>query len=698
MTRTELLDLIFEASSRGRRFGVARGSFARIAIVVLLSLLITTGVAATRVARGDEESPASEKKTKAERPANRLAKEASPYLLLHAHNPVDWYPWGEEAFARAKAEDKLIFLSIGYSSCYWCHVMERESFMDDEVAAFMNEHFVCVKVDREERPDVDEIYMTALAVLGRRGGWPLTMFLTPDAKPIFGGTYFPPRDKEIDVAEEDLLEDGSKPKQTGLMTVLEAVRAAWTDRHEEVSRSADKIKAALVASLDRRPVLVERTIDATFPESAQAELSRQFDAQHGGFGYSPKNSARPKFPEPSNLLFLLERARQGNEEARTMLLTTLEKMAAGGIRDHLGGGFHRYSTDRFWRVPHFEKMLYDNGQLVTVYAEAYALEKNEDFRRVAEEALAFVTRELTDAEGGFWAAIDAETESEEGKYYVWERNELETLLKGDDFEAFAEAYGFSDGPNFEGRSVLLLPRPLSKVAAAKKLGVADIVARLSPLKARLLEARGKRARPLIDTKILTSWNGLMIRGFADAGRVFENREYLEIARRAARFVLDRMRGEGGRLYRAYGDGRPRLNGYLDDYAFLVDGLLALHRADGDRAWLTEAAGVMDLQIELFWDDAGGGFYYTSSDHETLLARTKDPADNVLPSGNSVSVGALVELSVALDRADYLDRAQRTVAAFADLFEQSPAAFPRMALSWMALDAARGRSVPKLPAR
>ncbi|MEX0711768.1 MAG: thioredoxin domain-containing protein [Pirellulales bacterium] len=616
---------------------------------------------------------------------NRLARETSPYLLLHKHNPVDWYPWGTEALAKAKAENKLIFLSIGYSSCYWCHVMERESFMDDQIASFLNEHFVCIKVDREERPDVDEIYMMALAVLGRRGGWPLTMFLTPDAKPIFGGTYFPPRDKEIVPPAGKDGQPGEPQRMTGLLKVLELVHDGWKESPEQLLSTGDQIAREVRRAMARHQLAPAGPPPEELAAKVLAGLSGIYDREHGGFGYSAANPQQPKFPEPPNLDFLIEYARRAPDgSARKMLVGTLEAMAAGGIRDHVGGGFHRYSTDRFWRIPHFEKMLYDNGQLASVYAEAFALTGREDFKQVAVEILAFVSRELADPAGGFYAALDAETDAEEGLYYVWEREELERLLSKDEFELLSETYGVADGPNFEDRSVLLLSRPLGETAARRMLSLEELSARLAPIRQKLLDARGKRERPLTDTKILTDWNGLVIRGFADAGRLLDDDAYTEAAAGAADFILKNSRTSEGRLWHANTGGQAHLNAYLDDYAMFVDGLIALHRATGDTRWLTAADELTQLQIKLFWDDAAGGFFFTSGDHEALIARGKDPVDGVVPAGNAVAADNLVYLARALSKPEYLERAERTVTAFAGWLDQSPAAMPRMATAWTKL--------------
>jgi uncharacterized protein len=622
------------------------------------------------------------------RPANRLAKETSPYLLLHAHNPVDWYPWGEEALAKARAEKKLIFLSIGYSSCYWCHVMERESFLDDEVAAALNKDFVCIKVDREERPEIDHIYMTALGVMGRQGGWPLTMILTPDAQPIFGGTYFPARDKDVDLPATQTAPQGTKQRVTGLLSLLKLVSESWAKNPQELSDYAGQVATAVKRSLRQR-VAVTTVPAADVPAKTVAAIAEQFDGKYGGFSYSESNPRRPKFPEPSNLLFLFDRAERANDEsARRMLNLTLEHMATGGIRDHLGGGFHRYSTDRYWRIPHFEKMLYDNAQLASVYAAAARQSGRADFHRVTEELLAFVSRELTSPEGAFFSALDAETDADEGQFYVWTRDELTTALSDEDFRLFGLAYSTAGEPNFDGRYVIEQVRPIEVVAAASGLAVEVVEKQLAALREKLLAKRSARPRPLTDTKVLTGWNGQMIRGFADAGRLLNEPEHVQTAARAADFVLKNLRTPEGRLQRSYAQGQAHLNAYLDDYAFLVDGLLALHEATGEDRWLGAADDLTKMQIKLFWDAEQGGFFFTSDDHEQLLARSKDPVDSAQPSGNAVATSNLVYLGRTLERPEYWDRAEKTINAFAAMLNDSPAAMPRMVLASLALGDAR----------
>ncbi len=603
---------------------------------------------------------------------NHLAKETSPYLLLHAHNPVDWYPWNEESLAKAKKENKIIFLSIGYSSCHWCHVMERESFMDEEIAAVLNKHFVCIKVDREERPDVDKIYMTALQVFNqlyrsvRGGGWPLSMFLTPVGQPFFGGTYFPARDGDRGVA-------------TGFMTLLTRVQEVWKRDPDSIRKDGATLTRFTKLDLEGGQLPVDLKIDKKLLAAAQEQLGAQYDPKYGGFGFNPAVAQRPKFPEPSNLLFLIDRVKKtGSEEAKAMLVGTLERMALGGIRDHLGGGFHRYSVDRFWRIPHFEKMLYDNGQLATVYTEAYLLTRREDFRRVLEEMLRFVLREMTSPEGGFYSALDAESEDVEGMFYRWEKAQVQKLLTADEFKLFASVYGLDAEPNFEEHYFApQLSRPFAETADDRKHTEAELEQQLAPIRKKLFDARARRERPLTDTKILTSWNGLMIRGFADAGRGLKDESYVAAARSAARFVLEKLRTDNGRLLRTYGQGRAKLNAYLNDYAFFIDGLIALHRATGDGQWLAAADQLMQKQLELFWDSKSGGFFFTSDDHETLLARAKNPIDGAQPSGNSVSAQNLLFLADALGKPVYRERAKATIRSFGGLLERSPAAATRM---------------------
>jgi uncharacterized protein len=606
--------------------------------------------------------------------SNRLAKETSPYLLQHAHNPVDWFPWGPEALAKAKREGKLIFLSIGYSSCHWCHVMERESFEDEEIARLLNEHYVCIKVDREERPDIDAIYMTALQVYnqlagtGRGGGWPLSMFLTPEAEPFVGGTYFPAR-------------DGDREGVSGFFQLAKKIQDVWSDQPDRIRDDAGAIAKYTKAEMEKRRTVLTTPLDESLLAATQEALAEEFDPKYGGFGYSP-DGRKPKFPVPSNLLFLLDRAKRGSSEpARQMLVTSLEKMSLGGIRDHIGGGFHRYSVDRYWRIPHFEKMLYDNGQLASLYALAHELTGREDFARVSREICDFVLRELTDEQGGFYAALDADSEGEEGKFYRWEKSEVEAALLPAEYSLFASTYGLDRAANFEEKYyVPQFNRPLAEIAAEMKVTEADLERRLVPIREKLLAVRSKRKRPLTDTKILAAECGLMIGGLADAGRILKEPRYVQAAERAAEFVLTKMRGTDGRLSRSYAAGEARLNAYLNDYAFLCDGLLRLHTATGQARWLDAAMSLTEKQIELFEHQAGGGFFFTSTDHEALLARGKEVVDGAQPAGNSVAAGNLIALAKLKQRADFRLIAEKTIALSVGLSQSNAAAAPRMRMA------------------
>jgi uncharacterized protein YyaL (SSP411 family) len=628
------------------------------------------------------------------RPANRLAREVSPYLLQHAHNPVDWYPWGEEAFAKAKKEGKLVFLSIGYSSCHWCHVMERESFSNDEVGKILNTHFVCIKVDREERPDIDAIYMTALNVIGwltkreQRGGWPLSMFLTADGKPIFGGTYWPPEDKE---------EDGKT--YAGFKTVLTTVQRAHTDKRKELERQAEAFAEATretLAGVVRGTPLID--LDRALVTGAVEGLEGEFDKEYGGFGSPRKDFRGPKFPTPPYLLLLqYEAARTKAPQLEEMLSVTLDHMARGGIYDHLGGGFHRYSTERTWTVPHFEKMLYDNAQLLEVYAAAYRRNKKPQYRRVLEETVAFVRREMTSPEGSFYSALDADSEGQEGRFYVWTDREIDPAL-GDKAaaELFRKVYGADKEPNFEEKyHILRLPAPLAEQAQGLKTTEEALAARLAPLQEKLLAARGKRPRPFLDTKILTAWNGQMIAGLARAGQALGDKEAEAAAARAADFILKNLRTQAGRLLRTYGAGpgqRPaaRLKGYLDDYAFFIHGLLTLHDVTKEKRWLDEARTLTDVMVKYHLDKEAGGFFYTSNDHEQLFARAKDQYDAAQPSGTSMAAQDLVRLWEKTGDAGYGRLAEKTIKSLAASLKSNPTALTTLAQALaMYLDARKG---------
>ena len=608
-------------------------------------------------------STADEPKAKAKGSANRLAKETSPYLLLHAHNPVDWYPWGPEAFAKAKAENKPIFLSVGYSSCYWCHVMERESFMDAEIARAINAGFIAIKVDREERPDVNQVYMTAVQVFNNGGGgWPMSVFMTPDGRPFFGGTYFP----RADFAD-----------------LLKAVADAWRDQRPAIEKDADSLADAVRRASTTADGLVRFgrvPLTRELARGGRAALAEQFDPEFGGFGFDPARPKRPKFPEPVNLLYLIDQARRDRangvvkvDRSLPMALKTLGAMARGGIRDHLAGGYHRYSTVRDWSVPHFEKMLYDNAQIAEALILAFEATGDARWKAEAEATFAFVARTMTGPDGLFFSALDAESEGEEGKYYVWTRVEvLRALGPGDDFSLFLHTYGLDAEPNFEDdRYVLLLPKPIDDPA---------IEARLVPLRAKLLVARERRPAPLLDDKVLTSWNALMISAYAEGFRVLKDERFRAAANKAADTLLATMTSPDGRLLRTSRGGQAKLAAYLEDYAALTLALTKLYAATGDPKRLAQARTLADRLIADFADVKEGGFFYTAGDHETLLARVKDRFDNAVPGSNSLAIRALVNLGVAAKEPRYLDEAGRALASFAPGLLERPAGSPLMLLA------------------
>jgi uncharacterized protein len=586
----------------------------------------------------------------AEKKQNRLGLESSPYLRLHAHNPVDWYPWGDEAFARAREEDRPIFLSIGYSTCYWCHVMERECFSDEEIARQLNDGFVSIKLDREERPDLDEIYMAATQLMTRSGGWPNSIFLTHELKPFFAGTYFPPRDAM------------GRP---GFPRVLAALRETWALRRGEILAQAEAVADAMQEQLAASGSSGAAP-DAGLGDRLASALEQRFDRRFGGFGRAPK------FPSPSNLSFLLARAKAGDEPSRDMLVVTLDRMARGGLQDQLAGGFHRYSTDETWLVPHFEKMLYDNAALAPLYAEAAEYAPGLGFERVARATLDFVLRELTSPQGGFLSAIDAETNGHEGAYYTWTRDELETHVAGADRDLFLSVYGLQGAPNFEDdRYVLSLPAPFAEAARSGGLSELELDGRLAGGRIALLRARDERPRPLVDDKVLTDWNGLMIAGMTRAGARLGEERYVQAAATAARFVLDGLAGPASpTLLHVYRDGVARVSAFLDDYAFFIEGLLSLSAATGDEGWTKEAVRLQAEQDERLLDAKDGG-YFAAGDDAHLLFRTKPAFDGALASGNGVSATNLLELFRRTGDERYRERAQQTLAAFADAMAVAP---------------------------
>ncbi len=592
---------------------------------------------------------------------NRLATETSPYLLQHAHNPVDWYPWGDEAFARARAEDKPILLSIGYSACHWCHVMERESFENEPIAALMNQSYVCIKVDREERPDVDAIYMGAVQMLTGQGGWPMTVFMTPDGRPFYGGTYFPPVDMY---------------GRAGFPRVLEAVATAWKEQRNDIEMQGQEILSNMQRSGDLTQGMSDSLLTPTILDSAFTVLAAQFDRTYGGFG------GAPKFPQPANLDFLLRyHVRTGRAEPLAMVEKTLQQMALGGIYDQLGGGFHRYATDQTWLVPHFEKMLYDNAQLVRTYAHAYQVTGNVFYKGVAEETLDYVLREMTGAEGGFYSAQDADSEGVEGKFFVWTVEEIEAELGERDAALFCDFYDVTAQGNWEGTSILHIVMDAPEAAARHGLSLAEAAQILDGARAKLLDVREKRIKPGLDDKMLTAWNGLMLAAFAESASIFDRDDFRQAAIRNAEFVARTMtvRDSEGRirLLRTSRNGEAKLNGYLEDYAFYADGLLHLYEATFDRRWLDTARELIESMITYFGDAEGGGFYATSSDHETLIQRLKDWDDNATPSGNSVALDVLLRLTVLFGNDGYRQQAAQVLRKIAPLLEKHPYGFARL---------------------
>ncbi len=562
---------------------------------------------------------------------NRLADETSPYLLQHKDNPVDWYPWGEEALARARDEDRPLLVSIGYSACHWCHVMERESFEDPAVAALMNEHFVCVKVDREERPDVDAIYMDAVQAMTGHGGWPLNAFLTPDGVPFYAGTYYPPAPRQ---------------NMPSWPMVLEGIARAWREQREEITGSSERIVERLRASAAFQAPDAE--LDPASLDAAQAALRRTYDADWGGWG------GAPKFPAASVIEFLLRRGE------RQMALHTLRRMATGGMYDQVGGGFSRYSVDHRWIVPHFEKMLYDNALLARAYLHAFQVSGEPFFERVARETLDWALRELRQEEGGFASALDADSEGVEGRFYVWQVDEVRAALAPDLADAAIEHFGMTEAGNFEGANIPVraTPDPL----------------RLADIKAGLLAAREQRVRPGLDDKRLTAWNALMISALADAGAVLGEPRYLDAARAAAEFVGRELRGPDGRLLRTYNRGTAHLNAYLEDHAFLLEALLTLYEATFEPRWFGEAVGVADEILDRFADPERGGFFSTAADHEPLIARRKELEDTPIPSGSSAAAFGLLRLARLTGEARYEDAAVGVIRLLHTLAPQHPAAF------------------------
>ena len=593
---------------------------------------------------------------------NKLKDEKSPYLLQHADNPVNWYPWGDKAFEKARVEDKPVFLSVGYSTCHWCHVMAHESFEDPDVARLMNDAFVSVKVDREERPDIDSAYMAAAQLITGAGGWPLTIIMTPDKKPFFAATYIP---KE------------SRGGRVGMIELIPRVKDLWTSQREGALKTADDLTSQLK---NLGASASGNALDAGVVEKAFRLLSERFDKENGGF------SDRPKFPTAHNILFLLRNHHKSKSLwALRMAETTLENMRMGGIYDHLGGGFHRYSTDERWLLPHFEKMLYDQAMLGLAYTEAYLATKKEGYRETAEDILAYVLRDLQSEEGGFYSAEDADSEGVEGKYYLWSFDELFTLLGREKMELATKAFNIDIEGNYideatrwrTGSNILYLAQPLDELAGGMGVSVSEVKAELNEIREILFKARVKRVRPGLDDKILCDWNGLMIAALSVAGRAFESDAYIAAAKKTADFILEQMLDSGGRLLHRYKDGEAAIPGFLEDYAYLSWGLLELYEATFDVKYLSSAVALTEQMIGHFWDDVDGGFYHTADDGEELILRKKEVYDGAIPSGNSVAMHNLLRLSSLTGNTDFGERAVAVGRAFSNVVSQYPVGYAHL---------------------
>ncbi len=588
------------------------------------------------------------------RHTNKLAGETSPYLLQHAHNPVDWYPWGDEALLRAKSEDRLILLSIGYSACHWCHVMERESFEDEAIAALMNDHYVNIKVDREERPDLDDIYMAVTVAMNRgQGGWPMTVFLTPDCEPVFAGTYFPPENRQ---------------GHPGFPTLLAEIARAWREDRGQIRERAHEFSNILREQRTLGPAIA---VGEDELRGALAQYTADFDSVHGGFG------AAPKFPPATSLMLLLRlHVRLKDPIALSMVRKTLDAMARGGMYDQVGGGFCRYSTDDRWLVPHFEKMLYDNALLARAYLEAYQLTRDDFYRRIAIEILDYVLREMTSAEGGFFSSTDADSEGVEGKFFVWTPDEVKSVLGDDDAELFNAYYDITEDGNWEGKSIPNTPKSLEDVAKRFSLSPDEARSRLDTARAEMYTHRNSREKPGLDDKILTSWNGLMIGALADGYRILGDERYLDAARRAANFLQSTLVSANGRLLRTYRAGTAHLNGYLEDYAYLSDALVDLYEAGGEITFLHEATRLVEEMVRSFADQDDGAFYHTSLDHESLIIRYREGSDGATPSFNAVAASACARLGVHLGRDDLRDAAIKAIKAYGEMILRFPRGFAK----------------------
>jgi uncharacterized protein YyaL (SSP411 family) len=590
---------------------------------------------------------------------NRLIKEKSPYLLQHAYNPVDWYPWGEEAFQKADKEKKPVFLSIGYSTCHWCHVMEKESFEDSDVARIMNESLVPIKVDREERPDIDNVYMSVCQVFTGSGGWPLNIFMTPDKKPFYAATYIP---KE------------SRSGRLGMVELIPKIMEIWHTKNDELRDSANEFSSALKASSE---VEGGEDLGEEILTSAFEQFSQIFDKENGGFGTSPK------FPTPHNLTFLLRYwKRTGKKQALAMVEKTLSKMRLGGIYDHIGFGFHRYSTDKGWFTPHFEKMLYDQALLAMAYMECYQATKKEGYGETAREIFTYILRDMVSPEGCFYSGEDADSEGEEGKFYVWNYEEIKNLSTAEEAEILIKAFNIEKEGNFRdeatgeqtGRNILYLKKPIPELSAEFGITSGDLLKILDTCREKLLSVRNKRIRPQRDNKILTDWNGLMIAALAKGAALFHEAKYLKAADSALQFIFAKMRSDGGRLYHRYCDGEAAIKGFLDDYVFLIHGLLELYEASLKGDYIKKALELNRILLDHFWDKKQGCFYMTSDDAEEVLLRKKEVYDGAVPSGNSVAFLNLLHLSRLTGDPEFEEKAAQIRKAFSRIIVKSPHAF------------------------
>ena len=593
-----------------------------------------------------------------EKHVNRLAKESSPYLLQHQYNPVDWYPWGQEAFDKAAELNRPIFLSIGYSTCHWCHVMEHESFEDEQVAELLNNNFISIKVDREEMPEVDHVYMSVCQAMTGRGGWPLTIIMTPKKEPFFAGTYFP---------------KSGRLGRPGMMELLPSIADAWKNRHDELVKSANKIHEFLISSNTKK---LGDALNESILQDTYSQFVNQFDKDNGGFG------TRPKFPSPHNLIFLLRfHHMTGDKTSLMMVEKTLQEMRMGGIFDHVGFGFHRYSTDAEWLVPHFEKMLYDQAMLTMAYTEAFQLTGNKVYKKTAEEILAYVQRDMTDSLGGFYSAEDADSEGEEGLFYLWKIEELNSILEGEDARYVQHVFNLQPDGNykdeatgqFTGRNIFYLNKSTSELANKKKMSI---------IRDKLFHAREKRIHPIKDDKILTDWNGLMIAAFAKAGVAFDSQELIEAAEKSAQFIFENLTDEKGRMKKRFRIGVSGLDAHLDDYAFFVWGLLELYEATFNIQYLQKAIQLSEIMVAEFWNESSGGFYLGSDKTEALIVRSITGYDGAIPSGNSIAAMNLLKLTRITGDVKWAEMADKTFNVFSNEIERAPTGFTSMVTAFL----------------